>query len=90
MELEITQAECTITKLTTDLDNEKEEKFKVVKKLVQENKEIEDEYIASVEVVRTQQRDIEEKTEKIKVMESLKKADEEMKKQDKEEITEKD
>ena len=76
LELKITQAECTITKLTTDLDDEKEEKFKIVKKLVQKKKEIEDEYINSVAVVRTQQRDIEEKTEKIKVLESLKEADE--------------
>ena len=62
LELEITQSECTISKLTTDLDNEKEEHFKVVKKLAQEKKELEDEYIKSIEVIRTQQRDIEEKT----------------------------
>ena len=80
LELELTQAECTITKLTTDLDNEKEEKFKIVKKLVQEKKEMQDEYTESIGVIRTQQRDIEEKTETIKVLESLQKADEEKKK----------
>ena len=90
LELEMTQSECKISKLTTDLDNEKEEKFKVVKKLVQEKKELEDEYIKSIEVIRTQQRDIEEKTEKIKVMESLNRADEERKIQEEEEKREND
>ena len=82
----VERLEIEVTNLTADLDFEKEDKniaIKTVNKLVNEKKSMETEYKKSIEAIKTQQRDLEEKGEKVKVLEGLLKLEEEKNKQPK-------
>ena len=68
LELELTEAQCKISDLTAEVNKEKVDRIEAVKavhKTIKEKHDLEVEYANAVTVIRTQQRDNEEKAEKI-------------------------